>query len=203
MILGLLQLKKYNLQIDWKNGYLESRHPTPKGIELPGAQRIRNPYEYNSQLAYNAVVITDKDNELYELVIYIRPDKESDEGYFSVEEKGLDETYLTEKEEKLAQKAQQYKYERLKKDFRDYLRNYYKKYPAYPRYKKQYPVQTTEEIKKRLEDLEGVPEEYYIYPVFRKKIIDKLPDRTPFDYAIELKEGTELKRYLGYYLGVR
>jgi len=47
-------------------------------------------------------VITDKDNELYELVIYIRPDKESDEGYFSVEEEGLDETYLIEKEEKLA-----------------------------------------------------------------------------------------------------
>jgi len=31
-------------------------------------------------------VITDKDSELYELVIYIRPDKESDEGYFSDEE---------------------------------------------------------------------------------------------------------------------
>ena len=54
---------------------------------------------------------------------------------------------------------------------------------------------------KRLEDLEGVLEEYYIYPVFRKKIIDKLPDRTPFDYAIELKDGIKLKRYPGYYLG--
>ena len=81
------------------------------------------------------------------MVIYIRPDKESeDEGYFS------DEGPKTEK---------------------------------------------------RLEDLERVPKEYYIYPVFRKKIIDKLPNRIPFDYAIELKEGTELRRYLGYYLGLR
>ena len=92
------------------------------------------------------VVITDKGNELYEVVIYIRIDKESDEGYFSDEE---------------------------------------------PR------------PEKRLEDLEGVLREYYVYPVFRKKIIDKLPDRTPFDYVIELKKGTKLKRYLGYYLRPR
>src|SRR4051812_6336387 len=57
-----------------------------------------------------------KDNKLYELIIYIKPDKEfEDEGYFS------DEGPILGKSEK------------------------------------------------RLEDLEGVPTEYYIYPVFRKK----------------------------------
>lgn len=55
--------------------------------------------------------------------------------------------------------------------------------------------------KRRPEDLEGVPEEYHIYPVFRKKIIDKLPDRGPFDHAIELKEGAKLKYHKAYHLG--
>ena len=91
-------------------------------------------------------VTTNKDNKPYELVIYIKPDKESDESYFS------DEELRTEK---------------------------------------------------RLKDLEGIPKEYYVYLVFRKKIFDKLPNRTPFDYAIELKEGVKLKRYPGYYLGLR
>ena len=50
-------------------------------------------------------MITNKDNNLYELVIYIRPDKESDEGYFSVEEEGFDETYLIEGEREVARKA--------------------------------------------------------------------------------------------------
>jgi len=90
--------------------------------------------------------MSNKNNTLYEIVIYIRPDKESDEIYFNNEE----------------------------------LRP-----------------------EKRLEDLEGILEEYYVYPVFRKKIIDKLPDKTSFDYAIELKERTELRRYLRYYLGLR
>jgi hypothetical protein len=54
---------------------------------------------------------------------------------------------------------------------------------------------------KRPEDLEGVLIEYYIYPVFRKKIIDKLPNRTVFNYKIKLKPGTELKYYKSYYLG--
>ena len=147
MILGLPWLKEYNPWIDWKNGHLESRQQTPEGIELPGAQRIRNPCEHNSQLAHDAAVTTDEGNEPYELVMHIRPDKESEDGgYFNDEE---------------------------------------------PR------------SEKRPEDLEGVPEEYHMYPVFRKKIIDKLPDRTPFDHAIELKEGTELKRHPGYHLGPR
>ena len=55
---------------------------------------------------------------------------------------------------------------------------------------------------KRLEDFEKVLTEYYIYPVFRKKIIDKLPNRIPFDYIIKLKLGTELKYYKVYYLGL-
>ena len=147
MILGLPWLKEYNPWIDWKNGHLESRPQGSERIELPGAQRIRNPCEHSSQLAHDAAVTTDEGNEPYELVMHIRPDKESeDEGYFS------DEGPKTEK---------------------------------------------------RPEDLEGVPKEYHMYPVFRKKIIDKLPDRTSFDHAIELKPGTELKHHKAYHLGPR
>src|SRR6478609_6718373 len=61
----------------------------------------------------------------------------------------------------------------------------------------------TKETEKRLEDLERVLTEYYVYPVFRKKIIDKLSDKIPFDYVIKLKPGTELKYYKVYYLGPR
>lgn len=61
------------------------------------------------------------------------------------------------------------------------------------------PSQETSE--KRQEDLEGVPAEYHVYPVFRKKIIDKLPERTSFDHKIELKEGTELRYHKTYHLG--
>ena len=81
------------------------------------------------------------------MVIYIRPDKESeDKGYFS------DEGLKTEK---------------------------------------------------RPKDLEEIPKEYHMYPVFKKKIIDKLPDKISFDHAIELKPRTELKYHKIYYLGLR
>jgi len=63
-------------------------------------------------------------------------------------------------------------------------------------YKRNHP----EEPEKRLKDLEGVPLKYYVYLVFKKKIINKLLIRTSFNYKIELKEGAELKYYKAYYL---
>jgi len=68
---------------------------------------------------------------------------------------------------------------------------------------KDYPNNIGPRSEKRLKDLEGVLVEYYVYLVFRKKIIDKLPDKTFFNYKIELKEGTELKYYKVYYLRLR
>jgi len=66
-----------------------------------------------------------------------------------------------------------------------------------------YPNNAEPRSRKRLKDLKGVLVEYYVYLVFRKKIIDKLPNKTSFDYKIELKEGTELKYYKVYYLKLR
>ena len=57
--------------------------------------------------------------------------------------------------------------------------------------------------KKKPKDLERVPKEYYIYLVFKKKIIDKLPDRISFDYTIKLKLETELKYHKVYHLRLR
>jgi len=66
-----------------------------------------------------------------------------------------------------------------------------------------YPNNIGPRFKKRPKDLEGVLVEYYVYLVFRKKIIDKLPNKTSFNYKIKLKEGTELKYYKVYYFKLR
>jgi hypothetical protein len=113
MILGYPWLQKYNPQIDWRNGHLESR------AKSAGLDRVSNspegresPCERSSRTSHDEPMTTeDQEDQAYpeQWVMHIRPEKE-DEGYFSGDDPGDDPLQkLKEPKEDLSKIPKEYR----------------------------------------------------------------------------------------------